>query len=310
MLAGLRKVGQSDRPGDEARRDRGRRPTEPSRRRIEGRREPEEEIREEDEDDDGHALRDDLEIRCGGLGENLARKSDRAERAEAERRPEARCVAPPPPVPKRDKAEQPERHRNDVAQDVVDGFRAHASTGSNKTVVSGGLSRERANRVELPKRPPRRTRPRFDARRRDSPRRRDGGDEAWLPRAYGERFQAFRDSGSRGTTEGRVLVVDDESSIRLVCRLNLRSAGFDTVEASDGASAIALARAERPDLILLDVMLPDLDGWRVAAELAENDETREIPICSCPPAPRAVTSSGATRRAAWATSRSRSTRWR
>ena len=94
----------------------------------------------------------------------------------------------------------------------------------------------------------------------------------------GERFHASRDPGARGTTEGRVLIVDDEASIRLICRLNLRSAGFDTLEASDGASAIALARAERPDLILLDVMLPDLDGWRVADELAENDETREIPI--------------------------------
>ena len=94
----------------------------------------------------------------------------------------------------------------------------------------------------------------------------------------GERFRASRDPGARGTTEGRVLIVDDESSIRLICRLNLRSAGFDTLEASDGASAIALARAERPDLILLDVMLPDLDGWRVADELAESDETREIPI--------------------------------
>jgi DNA-binding response OmpR family regulator len=72
--------------------------------------------------------------------------------------------------------------------------------------------------------------------------------------------------------------VDDETAIRLICRLNLRSAGFDTLEASDGVSALALARAERPDLILLDIMLPELDGWSVAEELAANDETREIPI--------------------------------
>lgn len=75
-----------------------------------------------------------------------------------------------------------------------------------------------------------------------------------------------------------MLIVDDESAIRLICRLNLSSAGFETLEASDGASAIALARAERPDLILLDIMLPELDGWSVAEELAANDETREIPI--------------------------------
>jgi CheY-like chemotaxis protein len=132
-------------------------------------------------------------------------------------------------------------------------------------------------KVELPRRP-RRTRPRLDARRRKSPRRHDGWRESWLPRALGERFHASRDPGGHGTTEGRVLIVDDETAIRLICRLNLRSAGFDTLEASDGVSAIALARAERPDLILLDIMLPELDGWRVAEELAAHDETSEIPI--------------------------------
>jgi len=75
-----------------------------------------------------------------------------------------------------------------------------------------------------------------------------------------------------------VLVVDDESAIRLVCRVNLRSAGFETLEAGDGEAAIELARTERPDLILLDVMLPGLDGWEVAARLREIPETRTIPI--------------------------------
>jgi DNA-binding response OmpR family regulator len=78
--------------------------------------------------------------------------------------------------------------------------------------------------------------------------------------------------------EGRILVVDDESSIRLVCRLNLDSDGFQTLEAPDGETALALARAEQPDLILLDVMLPGIDGWRVAEELAASPETRDIPI--------------------------------
>jgi DNA-binding response OmpR family regulator len=82
----------------------------------------------------------------------------------------------------------------------------------------------------------------------------------------------------RGAARGRVLIVDDEQAIRLVCRVNLRSAGFDTLEASDGEAAIALARAERPDLILLDIMLPAVDGWRVAEELGANEDTREIPI--------------------------------
>ena len=78
--------------------------------------------------------------------------------------------------------------------------------------------------------------------------------------------------------EQRVLIVDDESAIRLLCRVNLDSAGFKTIEAADGKTALALARSERPDLILLDVMLPGLDGWGVAQKLAEMPETRGIPI--------------------------------
>jgi DNA-binding response OmpR family regulator len=75
-----------------------------------------------------------------------------------------------------------------------------------------------------------------------------------------------------------VLIVDDEQSIRLVCRVNLHAAGFETLEAADGAEAIALARSERPDLILLDIMLPNVDGWLVAERLAGDEATREIPV--------------------------------
>jgi DNA-binding response OmpR family regulator len=80
-----------------------------------------------------------------------------------------------------------------------------------------------------------------------------------------------------GTTR-RVLVVDDERSIRLLCRVNLAASGIEVLEASDGREGLELARKERPDLVLLDVMMPGLDGWAVARELASDDETREIPI--------------------------------
>ena len=83
---------------------------------------------------------------------------------------------------------------------------------------------------------------------------------------------------TRTTFDERILIVDDESAIRLICRLNLGSSGFATLEAGDGDSALSIARAERPDLILLDVMIPGKDGWAVAEELAEARETREIPI--------------------------------
>ena len=79
-------------------------------------------------------------------------------------------------------------------------------------------------------------------------------------------------------TARRVLVVDDERSIRLLCRVNLVASGIEVLEASDGREGLELARQERPDLVLLDVMMPGLDGWTVARELASDEETREIPI--------------------------------
>jgi CheY-like chemotaxis protein len=140
------------------------------------------------------------------------------------------------------------------------------------------LSRARVTEIDSPRRT-RRQRPRLDACRRETVGPHRGGlSESWRPRELGERFHSSKRPKGRGTTEGRILIVDDESAIRLICRLNLRSAGFDTLEASDGASALALARAERPDLILLDIMLPEVNGWVVAEELAATDETHDIPV--------------------------------
>ena len=75
-----------------------------------------------------------------------------------------------------------------------------------------------------------------------------------------------------------VLVIDDEAPIRLLCRVNLEAEGMRVLEAADGPSGLEKARSKRPDVILLDVMMPGLDGWRVAEELLEDPETREIPI--------------------------------
>ena len=76
----------------------------------------------------------------------------------------------------------------------------------------------------------------------------------------------------------RVLVIDDEPPIRLLCRVNLEAEGMEVLEAPDGLGGVELARAERPDVILLDVMMPGLDGWRVAEELLEDERTQDIPI--------------------------------
>ncbi len=76
----------------------------------------------------------------------------------------------------------------------------------------------------------------------------------------------------------RVLVIDDEAPIRLLCRVNLEAEGMSVLEAGDGPSGLAKASEEQPDVILLDVMMPGLDGWGVAEALLENEQTVGIPI--------------------------------
>ena len=75
-----------------------------------------------------------------------------------------------------------------------------------------------------------------------------------------------------------VLLVDDERSIRTICRVNLEGDGLAVTEAADGVEALEHVAQERPSLVLLDVMMPSVDGWRVAEQLAADEETREIPV--------------------------------
>jgi two-component system alkaline phosphatase synthesis response regulator PhoP len=76
----------------------------------------------------------------------------------------------------------------------------------------------------------------------------------------------------------KVLVIDDEAPIRLLCRVNLEAEGMNVLEAADGPSGLDQAREQTPDVILLDVMMPGLDGWRVAEALLEDERTANIPI--------------------------------
>jgi DNA-binding response OmpR family regulator len=76
----------------------------------------------------------------------------------------------------------------------------------------------------------------------------------------------------------RVLVVDDDAPIRLLCRVNLEAEGMEVIEAADGTDGLEKARSASPDVVLLDVMLPKLDGWRVAEALLEDPTTGDIPI--------------------------------
>jgi CheY-like chemotaxis protein len=80
------------------------------------------------------------------------------------------------------------------------------------------------------------------------------------------------------TEQRRVLVVDDEPDVLLLCRVNLEFEGYAVSEASDGERAMEQVRAERPDVVLLDVMMPRMDGWQVLAALKADEELRDIPV--------------------------------
>jgi CheY-like chemotaxis protein len=80
------------------------------------------------------------------------------------------------------------------------------------------------------------------------------------------------------TAQVRVLVADDEPPIRLLCQVNLALAGMEVMQAVDGQEALEVARAQQPDIILLDLMMPRLDGWTAARELQADERTSGIPF--------------------------------
>src|SRR3978361_321958 len=76
----------------------------------------------------------------------------------------------------------------------------------------------------------------------------------------------------------RVLVLADEGAVRRLCRVHPEAEGMQVIEAADGPAGLEQAREHTPDVVLLDVMMPGLDGWRVAEHLLEDERTNEIPI--------------------------------
>lgn len=76
----------------------------------------------------------------------------------------------------------------------------------------------------------------------------------------------------------RVLVIDDEADVLLLCRVNLEFEGHEVIEAADGERGFELARDTRPDLVVLDVMLPARDGLSVLDSLQKDPATRDIPV--------------------------------
>lgn len=76
----------------------------------------------------------------------------------------------------------------------------------------------------------------------------------------------------------KILIVDDEHDIILILKMALQKAGYETDEAYDGLQALEKVGSFKPDLILLDIMMPKLDGNSVNLKLKENPETAKIPV--------------------------------
>ena len=76
----------------------------------------------------------------------------------------------------------------------------------------------------------------------------------------------------------RVLVVDDEPDVLLLCRLNLEQQGFDVLEASNGRSALDLLQQGRPDVVVLDLMMPGMNGYEVLEAIRADEQFRATPI--------------------------------
>jgi DNA-binding response OmpR family regulator len=79
-------------------------------------------------------------------------------------------------------------------------------------------------------------------------------------------------------TKPRILIVDDEPDLVAVLRMGLQMEGFDVLEAADGEEGLRRAQQDRPDLMLLDLMLPRMDGYQVCRTLKFDARYKSMPI--------------------------------
>lgn len=76
----------------------------------------------------------------------------------------------------------------------------------------------------------------------------------------------------------KVLVIDDEPEILILVESRIRSQGYDVVTAGGGKRGLELAKDQSPDLILLDLLMPEIDGYEVMKRLKADDDTKDIPV--------------------------------
>jgi|YNPNPStandDraft_1061719.scaffolds.fasta_scaffold49527_2 two-component system alkaline phosphatase synthesis response regulator PhoP/two-component system response regulator VicR len=76
----------------------------------------------------------------------------------------------------------------------------------------------------------------------------------------------------------KILAVDDDKFIVMVIRVNLEFEGYEVVEAYDGVQALEMIESENPDLVVLDIMMPEMNGWDVLSRIRENPKTEDLPV--------------------------------
>jgi len=90
-------------------------------------------------------------------------------------------------------------------------------------------------------------------------------------------MRAMTEQGG-GMSKKKILVVDDESNVREIVKMRLTINGYSVITAADGLEGLNMARSEKPDLIVLDVMLPKMDGFKVCRMLKGDEQYQNIPI--------------------------------
>ena len=76
----------------------------------------------------------------------------------------------------------------------------------------------------------------------------------------------------------KILVIDDDKAINELIKVNLQLSGYNVIQAYDGISGFALAKQELPSLVVLDVMMPNVDGYTVAQRIRQNENIKNVPI--------------------------------
>ena len=80
------------------------------------------------------------------------------------------------------------------------------------------------------------------------------------------------------SAQKKILIVDDEKALVSLVALHMQTAGYEVLTANDGWSAIDVCKRDKPDLVILDLMLPKLNGWEVCRRLREDEATKDIMV--------------------------------